>query len=124
MDTHNNARLTPRGREDMIRAVVDRGLSKAEAARQFNTSWKTVDKWVNRFRALGIEGLRDRSSRPHASPSQTPFATADAVETLRRDRRTQGHIAAALGGPRLRNVSSALPPEVGHDNCDEGKNEK
>ena len=34
------------GREEMVRAVVDRGLSKAEAARQFNTSWKTVDKWV------------------------------------------------------------------------------
>jgi transposase InsO family protein len=97
MDTHDNARLTPRGREDMVRAVVDRGLSKAEAARQFNTSWKTVDKWVNRFRALGVEGLRDRSSRPHASPSQTPLATADAVEILRRDRRTQGHIAATLG---------------------------
>jgi transposase InsO family protein len=97
MDTHYNARLTPRGRADMVRAVVDRGLSKAEAARQFNTSWKTVDKWVDRFRALGLEGLRDRSSRPHASPSQTPLATADAVEALRRDRRTQGHIAATLG---------------------------
>src|SRR5262245_27875406 len=97
MDTHNNARLTPRGREDMVRAVVDRGLSKAEAARQFNASWKTVDKWVNRFRTLGVEGLRDRSSRPHSLPSQTPLATADAVEACRRDRHTQSHIAAALG---------------------------
>jgi transposase len=76
MDTHNNARLTPRGREDMVRAVVDRGLSKAEAARQFNATWKTVHKWVERFRALGAEGLRDRSSRPHALPSQTPLADA------------------------------------------------
>src|SRR5262249_23346808 len=94
---HNNARLTPRGREDMVRAVVDRGLSKAEAARQFNASWKTVDKWVNRFRTLGGEGLRDRSSRPHSMPSQTPLATADAVEARRRDRQTQDHIAAYLG---------------------------
>ena len=30
----------------MVRAVVDKGLSKAQAARRFNTSWKTVDKWV------------------------------------------------------------------------------
>lgn len=97
MDTHNNARLTPRGREDMVRAVVDRGLSKAEAARQFHASWKTVDKWVNRFRARGVEGLRDRSSRPHSLPSQTPLATADAVEACRRDRHTQSHIAAKLG---------------------------
>jgi transposase InsO family protein len=97
MDTHNNARLTPRGREDMVRAVVDRGLSKVEAARQFNTTWKTIHKWVTRFRALGVEGLRDRSSRPHSLPSQTPLATADAVEACRRDRRTQTHIAAELG---------------------------
>lgn len=53
MDTHNNARLTPTGREHMVRAVVDGGLSKAEAARQFNTNWKTVDKWVRRFRTGG-----------------------------------------------------------------------
>ena len=25
MDTHKNARLTPKGREEMVRAVVDRG---------------------------------------------------------------------------------------------------
>jgi transposase-like protein len=97
MDTHNNARLTPRGREEMVRAVVDRGLSKAEAARQFNTTWKTVDKWIRRFRRAGSDGLRDRSSRPHSSPSQTPLATADAIEALRRDRHTQSHVAAKLG---------------------------
>lgn len=97
MDTHNNARLTPRGREDMVRAVVDSGLAKAEAARQFNTTWKTVDKWVERFRQEGVDGLRDRSSRPHSLPSQTPLATADAAEVLRRDRHTQSHIASALG---------------------------
>src|SRR5215472_7041479 len=33
MDTHKNARLTPKGREEMVRAVVDRGMSKAAAAR-------------------------------------------------------------------------------------------
>ena len=81
----------------MVRAVVDGGLSKAEAARQFATTAKTVAKWVHRFRTLGVEGLRDRSSRPHSLPSRTPLATADAVEALRRDRHTQGHIAAKLG---------------------------
>jgi transposase InsO family protein len=97
MDTHNNARLTPRGREDMVRAVVDRGLSKAQVARLFNTTWKTVHKRVERFRVLGANGLRDRSSRPHSLPSQTPLATADAVEACRRERHTQSHIAAQLG---------------------------
>ena len=97
MNTHNNARLTPKGREDMVRAVVDHGLSKAAAARRFNTTPKTVAKWVARFKAEGVVGLRDRSSKPLSSPSQTSLATADAVEVLRRQRRTQEHIAGELG---------------------------
>jgi len=96
MDTHKNARLTPKGREEMVRAVVDRGRSKACAARQFNTSPKTVGKWVERFRAQGIDGLRDRSSRPLSSPSRTALATCSQVEVLRRQRRTGKQIAAEL----------------------------
>ncbi len=65
MDTHENAPLTPKGREMMVRTVVDDGLSKAAAARRFNTTPKTVFKWIERFEAEGVEGLRDRSSRPH-----------------------------------------------------------
>jgi len=49
MDTHKNARLTPKGREEMVRAVVDRGMSNGAAARQFNTTPKIVGKWVGRF---------------------------------------------------------------------------
>jgi transposase InsO family protein len=97
MNTHNNARLTPKGREEMVRAVVDHGLSKAAAARRFNTTAKTVAKWVDRFRAEGVVGLRDRSSRPLSLPSQIALATADAVESLRRERKTQEHIASELG---------------------------
>ena len=97
MNTHNNARLTPKGREDMVCAVVEHGLSKAAAARRFNTTPKTVAKWVYRFRAEGIAALRDRSSRPLSLPSQIPLATADAVESLRRERKTQEHIASELG---------------------------
>jgi transposase len=37
----------------MIRAVVDGGLSKAAAAREFNTTPKTVAKWIVRFEAGG-----------------------------------------------------------------------
>jgi len=80
MDTHKNARLTPKGREEMVRSVVDFGLSKAAAARRFNTTVKTVGKWVERFHELGVRGLRDRSSKPLSSPSQTPQATCTAVE--------------------------------------------
>ncbi len=97
MNTHKNARLTPKGREEMVRAVVDGGLSKAEAARRYNTTAKTVAKWVDRFCAEGMDGLRDRSSRPLSSPSQIPPATCAAVEVLRRRRYTGKQIAAELG---------------------------
>lgn len=97
MDTHKNASLTPKGREQMVHAVLEGGLGKAAAARQFNTTPKTVAKWVTRFRNEGVDGLRDRSSRPLSSPSQTSHATCDAVEALRRQRIIGKQIAAELG---------------------------
>jgi transposase len=51
MNSHKNALLTPRGREPMVRAVVDGGLSKATVAGLYRTTPKTVAKWVGRFRA-------------------------------------------------------------------------
>lgn len=97
MDTHKNARLTPKGREEMVRAVIDRGMTQAGAAQQFNTTAKTVGKWVKRFRAEGVDGLQDRSSKPHSSPNQTPPITCEAIESLRRQRRTQAQIADHIG---------------------------
>ena len=106
MNSHKNALLTPRGREAMVRAVVDAGLSVAAAARQYRTTPKTVGKWVARFRTSGVEGLCDRSSRPLSSPSQTLPDTCAAIEALRRLRHTGKHIAAELG------VSSATVSRV------------
>jgi len=96
MDTHENARLTPKGREEMVRSVVQGGLSKAAAARKFNTTAKTVAKWVERFRTEGVNGLRDRSSKPLSSPNQTSQATCAAIEALRRQRYSGKQIAAEL----------------------------
>ena len=73
------------------------GCPKAEAARRFNTTPKTVAKWVERFEAEGVDGLRDRSSRPHSSPNQTAPAACERVETLRRQRHTGAQIAAEVG---------------------------
>jgi transposase InsO family protein len=81
----------------MVRSIVEGGLSYVAAARQFNVTPKTVAKWVNRFRAEGLDGLRDRSSRPHSLPSQTPAATCATVEALRRQRHTGKLIAAEVG---------------------------
>src|SRR5262249_8173770 len=56
-----------------------------------------VGKWVERFRAEGVDGLRDRSSRPLSLPGQTPPATCAAIEVLRRQRYTGQQIAAEVG---------------------------
>ena len=96
MNVYKNAFLTRKGREVMVRRVVEGGLNSADAAHLFNTTSKTVTKWVKRFRAEGVDGLRDRSSRPHSSRSQTSPATCASVETLRGQRRTGKHIAAEV----------------------------
>jgi len=44
MVTHKNAPLTPKGREAMVRSVIEGGLTKVAAALQFNVSAKT---WPN-----------------------------------------------------------------------------
>jgi transposase InsO family protein len=90
----------------MVRAVLDGGLAKAAAARQFHTTAKTVGKWVRRFQEEGVDGLRDRSSRPLSSPDQTPPATCAIIERLRRARHTGKQIAAEVG------VSSATVSRV------------
>src|SRR6266436_9664599 len=97
MNSHKNAPLTPKGREAMVRSVTEGGLSQAAAARQFNITPKIVAKWVERFRAEGVDGLRDRSSRPLSLPSQTAPATCAMVEALRRQRHTGKQIAAEVG---------------------------
>jgi transposase InsO family protein len=81
----------------MARSVREGGSSKAAAARAFHTTPKTVAKWVARFRAEGVAGLQDRSSRPRSSPSQAAPAACERVEALRRQRHTGEQIAAEVG---------------------------
>ena len=66
MDVHKNAPLTPKGREAMVRSVIEGGLSKAEAGRQFKITPKIVAKWVERFRTEGVDGLQAKQCLPHA----------------------------------------------------------
>jgi len=51
---------------------VERGeRSVAEICRIYGVSRKTGYKWIVRYRAGGIEGLRERSRRPLRSPRKT-----------------------------------------------------
>jgi transposase InsO family protein len=60
-------------------------------------SAKTVAKWVARFRQTGIDGLLDRSSRPHRSPSRLSETLAERVVELRRTHMPGYEIARRTG---------------------------
>jgi transposase InsO family protein len=97
MDVHKNARLTPVGREIMVRRVVEGGQTPKAIATAVGVCPRTVRKWVNRFLADGVAGLQDRSSRPHRLRQPTPAATVTQIEVLRRQRWTGEQIARASG---------------------------
>lgn len=54
----------------MVRRVLA-GQRVADVAGQLQVSRQTVYKWVRRFEAEGVAGLRDRSSRPHRMPRRS-----------------------------------------------------
>jgi transposase InsO family protein len=107
MKLHGNARTCPKSRRLLVDRVLVEGWSLTEAAAAAGVSERTVWKWVKRFRELGEEGLRDRSSAPKRVPHRTPPERVDAIRTLRRLRMTAAEIAAALG-MALSTVSSWL----------------
>jgi transposase InsO family protein len=97
MNIHKNARLTFARRIEMVRSIVERGLTPTEAAAEVGVSPPTGRKWLGRFLAEGEAGLRDRSSRPRVSPRSIAPGKALAIAELRRRRLTQARIAVSLG---------------------------
>src|SRR5436853_3402097 len=93
MNVHKNARLTPRGRERIVR-LVEGGQTPKAVAQAAGVCPRTVRKWVDRYRREGLAGLQDRSSRPHRLYRPTPDALVERVEALRRQRHTGKQIAA------------------------------
>ena len=96
MDIHKNARLTVHGRERIVRQVMSGQTPKA-AALAVGVCPRTIRKWVARYRAEGLSGLRDRSSRPRWLRRPTPQEIVRKVEQLRRQRWTGKQIAAEVG---------------------------
>ena len=99
MNVHKNARLTPRGREILV-ARLNRGENPQDVATAMGVSASTVYKWRRRYRAEGLAGLLDRSSRPNASPNRTPDDVETKVIALRKERRIYHRIAAEAGVSR------------------------
>ena len=96
MNIHQNARLTPLGRERIVRQVLSGQTPKA-VAEAAGVCPRTVRKWVRRYEAEGAAGLQDRSSRPHRLHRPTPQPVIGHIAELRRQRWTGKQIAAQVG---------------------------
>ena len=91
--SHANAPLTPAGRLRLIDRCATRPI--AHVAAEAGVSRQCLSKWKNRYDTLGETGLLDRSSAPHASPTQTEGAVVARIEELRRDKKWSARLIAA-----------------------------
>jgi transposase InsO family protein len=96
MNVHKNARLTPLGRERIVRQAQS-GLTPQAIATAIGVSPQTVKKWIARYEAEGLAGLQDRSSCPHKLRDPTPQEQVDEIVALRRQRLCGEHIAQKVG---------------------------
>ncbi len=96
MNIHKNARLTPLGRERLVKIMLSGQIPEA-AARAAGVCPRTARKWLARYKADGAAGLLDRSSRPKKLRKPTPAKTVKRIIELRRKRWTGKHIARATG---------------------------
>jgi transposase InsO family protein len=97
---HRNAALTPRARLRLARLIVDERWPVAQAARRFEVSWRTANRWAQRYAELGAEGMQDRSSRPYHSPARTPRPMVRKIVHLRwKQRLGPVQIGGRLGLP-------------------------
>lgn len=96
MNVHQNARLTPFRRRELVMRL-EGGEPALRVAHQLGISMRTARKWRARFRAHGPAGLADRSSRPRRHPRQTRPAIALGIKVLRQQGWTCAQIGAAVG---------------------------
>jgi transposase InsO family protein len=77
--------------------VLDEGWTVAAASQAGGVSRRTGFKWLARFKAEGLAGLADRSSRPRRMPGALTPAELGQLEELRRRRLPLWRIAAQTG---------------------------
>ncbi|HEY0914389.1 MAG TPA: IS481 family transposase [Solimonas sp.] len=97
MNSHENARLTPKGRARLIGRIAQIGIPAA--ALECGVSVRTAYKWKRRFEQEGLAGLGDRSSRPERVRSALSEMERQQALDGRQQRQTIRAVADALGRP-------------------------
>lgn len=88
---HGKAKLTPVGRLLLVQRIESDGWPPAHAAAMAGVSRQTAYKWLARWRAEGLAGLEDRTSRPHRCPHRTAVGLETQILELRRQQRRGPH---------------------------------
>jgi len=109
MNVHKNARLTPFGRERVVKQVLERVLTPAAASAAAGVSLRTIYKWLSRFRAEGVAGLGDRRSRPKRLRCSLSARQRERIAQLRRERRPYREIAKLVRAPLSSATSTTSP---------------
>jgi transposase len=100
--SHANAALTPRARLRLARFVVEEGHTIPQAATRFEVSYRTAQRWVQRYLELGHlgqAGMNDRSRRPRRIAKTPPKLVRKIVSLRRRKRWGPVEIGHALDLP-------------------------
>lgn len=71
-------------RLEFVRLAEAEVVSFAELCRRYGVKRDTGYKWLSRYRQHGVEGLTDRSRKPHRSPNRTTPETEELVCAVRR----------------------------------------
>jgi transposase-like protein len=74
---------------------VEAGESTTAVARELKLSPSLLSKWLKDYRARGLEGLQNKSSRPHHQPKKTSQWIIDKVLKLKRSKPELGIAAAS-----------------------------
>ncbi len=97
--SHPNAPLTVRGRQLLCERIAH-GRPVSHVAAEMGISRATAYKWWHLFEAVGLEGLKDLSSRLHSSPRMTPERMVKRIMRMRRAKKLGPfRIGAQLGVP-------------------------
>ncbi|MGT2470405.1 IS481 family transposase [Paraburkholderia terrae] len=93
-------------REDFVRLAATQAVPFSELCGRFQITRQTGYKWLARHKAEGINGLADRSRRPHHSPARSAGHIEARVIELRRQHRWGGRKIAR----RLRDLGETQIP--------------
>ena len=105
--THPNARLTPLGRERLLRRHIDHGENLAFLAAQSGISVRSAYKWLARYRSGGAAALTDRRRVRRTERRTLDSQHLQRAVDLRHERCTLRRVVRMLAAP-LSTVARAL----------------